>query len=243
MSSTLPPYVAEALEKADRKQIQLAGVGCFSQVIKVADTGFVIKESFDHPVLGNLQPTEKRIYERLGHHSLILRYYGEYCLGNGLPNGLVFQYQRAGTLADNLALSNYPEKRTQWPLQAAEALRFIHSKNVIHSDFGSHNFLIQEDGTLALADFGGSRIDDTPAVVSYSTRYARPYSDSDDSDSTEIDDLFALGTLIYEISVGHQLYADRSSRDIRKLLRQQEFPDLGSIAANIRELQIAYAIF
>ncbi|GIK02211.1 hypothetical protein Aspvir_006260 [Aspergillus viridinutans] len=194
MSNTLPPFVAEALEKADRNQIQLAGVGCFAQVIKVADTGFVIKETFDHPVVGNLQPTEKRIYERLGHHPFILRYYGEYCQGNGLPSGLVFQYHRAGTLADNLALSNYQDKRAQWPLQAAEALRFIHSKNVIHSDFGSHNFLIQEDGTLALADFGGSRIDDTAAVVSYSTRYERPCSDYD-LDSTEIDDLFALGTI------------------------------------------------
>ncbi|KAF7157480.1 hypothetical protein CNMCM5623_001741 [Aspergillus felis] len=206
MSNMLPQFVAEALETADRKQIQLAGVGCFAQVIKVADTGLVIKETFDHPVVGNLQPTEKRIYERFGHHPFILRYYGEYCQGNGLPNGLVFEYHRAGTLADNLALSNYPKKRTQWPLQAAEALRFIHSKNVIHSDFGSHNFLIQEDGTLALADFGGSRIDGTPAVVSYSTRYERPCSGSDDLDSTEIDDLFALGTLIYEISVGQNFY-------------------------------------
>ena len=109
----LPCSVVEALQKADRKQIQLAGVGCFAQVVKIADTWFVIKETFDHPDVGNLQATEKRIYERLGHHPYILRYYGEYCQGNGLPNGLVFQYQRAGTLTDNLALSKYPEKRTQ----------------------------------------------------------------------------------------------------------------------------------
>ncbi|RHZ66348.1 uncharacterized protein CDV56_106941 [Aspergillus thermomutatus] len=116
------------------------------------------------------------------------------------------------------------QEESDGPLQAAEALRFIHSRNVIHSDFGSHNFLIQEDGTLALADFGGSRIDNTSAVVSYSTRYARPCSDSDDLDSTEIDDLFALGTIIYEISVGHQL-------DIRNCLIgviPQPFNDINS---------------
>lgn len=88
----LPLPVAEALAKADRKQIELAGIYCFSQVIKVADTGLVIKETFDHPVVGNLQSLEKRIYERLGHHPYILRYYGEYRLSSGLPNGLVFQY-------------------------------------------------------------------------------------------------------------------------------------------------------
>lgn len=103
----------EALQKADRKQIQLAGVGFFAHVVKIADSGLVIKETFDRPVVRNLQPTEKRIYERLGHHPYILPYYGEYCQGNGFPNGLMFQYQCAGTLLDNLALSKYPEKRTQ----------------------------------------------------------------------------------------------------------------------------------
>lgn len=43
-----------------------------------------------------------------------------------------------------------------WPLQATEAVKYIHSKGVIHGDLGSHNFLVQSDGTLALADFGGS---------------------------------------------------------------------------------------
>jgi hypothetical protein len=58
--------------------------------------------------------------------------------------------------------------------------------------------------------------------------------DSEDLDSTEVDDLFALGTVIYEICVGHQVYAHRSSREIRKLLHQQEFPNLESVVADIR---------
>ncbi|KAJ6008250.1 hypothetical protein N7540_012226 [Penicillium herquei] len=216
----LPCSVMEALQKADRKQMQLAGIGCFAQVFKIADTGFIIKKALDHPVVGNLQPTEKRIYERLGHHPCILQYYGEYCERDSLPNGLVFQYQIAGTLMENLALSHYP-KRTRWPLQAAEALRFIHSKNVIHNDFGSHNFLIQEDGSLVLVDFGGSQIDDTSPVVSYSTRYARPGADG--VVSNETDDLFALGTIIYEISVGNLLYTDRSSRKFGKYCISMNF--------------------
>lgn len=113
MSAMLPASIAEALDKTNRKHIELAGIGCFSQVIKVADTGLVIKEAFDHPVVGNLQCLEKRIYERLGHHPYILRYYGEYSLGNGLPNGLVFQHHGLGTLAANLALSKYATERTQ----------------------------------------------------------------------------------------------------------------------------------
>lgn len=92
--------------------------------------------------------------------------------------------------------------------------------------------MIQEDGSLVLADFGGSRIDDIPAVVSYSTRYARP--DCNDDVSREIDDIFALGTLLYEISVGHALYAEQPSREIRKLLHMHRFPDLDGIPPNVR---------
>lgn len=114
MTNPLPLSVAEALEKADRKHIVLAGIGCFSQAIKVADTGFVIKKPEDHPVVGNLEPTEKRIYERLAGHPFILRYYGELKQGNGLPNRLVFEYHGAGTLAENLALSKYPQKRLKF---------------------------------------------------------------------------------------------------------------------------------
>lgn len=56
-------------------------------------------------------------------------------------------------------------------------------------------------------------IDDTPAVVAYASRYTRPCPVTDNSD-TEINDLFALGTVLYEIATGDLLYAAKSSREI-----------------------------
>jgi serine/threonine protein kinase len=109
----LPRDVADALERADRQRLELAGIGCFSQVFKIPDTDLVIKRAEDHPLTGNLEPSEKRIYQRLGHHPRILRYYGEYRQGNGLPEGLVFQYHGSGTLTDNLDLSKYQKQRLQ----------------------------------------------------------------------------------------------------------------------------------
>jgi serine/threonine protein kinase len=109
---TSPRSWERALENVDQSQLELAGVGSFAQVIKIADTGFVIKKQNPHPVVGDLQPIEKNIYERLGHHPFILRYYGEY-QGVGVLKGLVFQYLPGGTLSDNLPLSNYTEERTK----------------------------------------------------------------------------------------------------------------------------------
>ncbi|KAL4951956.1 kinase-like domain-containing protein [Aspergillus filifer] len=212
----LSASIAQSLDRTDPSQLELAGIGCFAQVFKAADTGL---------------QGEKRIYERLGSHPYILRCYGEYC-GGGIPSGLVFEHHSAGTLADNLDLSKYPYQRSQWPVQAAEVLQYIHSKNVIHSDLGSHTFLVQQDGSLALADFEGSRIDDDMTLVSYSTRYAR--LDCDAGVSTKVDDIFALGTVLYEITTGHLLYADCPSKEVRSLLKQRTFPDLANVPQLLR---------
>lgn len=119
----------------------------------------------------------------------------------------------------------------RWPVQAAEAIRYIHSMGVIHCDIGAHNFLIQKDGSLALADFWGSSLDGSTAIVSTSTRYARPLSLAERLlDQTETDDIFALGTVIYEISVGHRLYADKSDSEIYQLFQKREFPDTTGLA-------------
>ena len=86
-----------------------------------------------------------------------------------------------------------------WPSQATEAVRYIHSKGVVHGDLGSHNFLVQSDGTLALADFGGSRIDGSECLEHPPARYTRPVVISQfESQPTEKDDLFALGTVLYK---------------------------------------------
>ncbi|KAJ5040277.1 uncharacterized protein L3040_005935 [Drepanopeziza brunnea f. sp. 'multigermtubi'] len=80
-------------------------------------------------------------------------------IGKNHSKGLMLQYLPTEMPAEYLDLKNFPRERTQWPVQAAEAIRYIHSKRAIHCDIGAHNFLIQEDGSLALADFWGSSLD------------------------------------------------------------------------------------
>lgn len=125
-----------------------------------------------------------------------------------------------------------------WPYQAAEAIRYIHSKSIVHCDIGSHNFLVQNDGSLALADFWGSSLDGSNAIVAPGARYARPLTReelaSDQNDKS--DDIFALGTLIYEISVGYRLHAEKSDGEIIKLIQGGIFPDLDGLEANVRRV-------
>lgn len=108
-------------------------------------------------------------------------------------------------------------KFISWPFQITEAIRYIHSKGVVHCDVGIHNFLVQDNGTLALADFGGSRVDGSKCQEAGLPRYKRPTL-ARDSDPTEIDDIFSLGMVIYEVKTGQMAYAGKSNGEIRNLL-------------------------
>ncbi|KAM5471135.1 hypothetical protein MauCBS54593_003474 [Microsporum audouinii] len=208
------------LATAKDEQFNLAGCGLFAQVFFVVKTEIAIKVP-DEP--GEADAIEKQIYERLGIHPYILRCFGE--CDSIVGRGLALQYLPFGTLARNLALDRFPVQRVDWPMQAVEAIRYIHSKGVIHCDISVGNFLIQNNGTLALADFCGSILDSSTAIVSTSTRYSRPLSLSErSSNSTTKDDIFALGTILYETSVGHILYPDKSNSEIYILFQRREFP-------------------
>ncbi|KAH9220038.1 kinase-like domain-containing protein [Leptodontidium sp. 2 PMI_412] len=194
--------------EAKHDQFKVVGVGSFADVYQVVDTEIAFKIPFEQEEPE--QATEGQIYERLGiSHPFILRSYGDAESVRG--KGLMLEYLPTGILAKNLELEKFPVERTQWPVQAAEAIRYIHSKGVIHCDIGAHNFLIQKDGSLALADFWGSSLDGSTAI-------------------TETDDIFALGTVTYEISVGHRLYANKSDSEIYQLFQKREFPDTTGLA-------------
>ncbi len=81
-----------------------------------------------------------------------------------------------------------------------------------------------------MADFGGSRVDGSKSLEGGQPRYKRPTL-ARDSDPTEIDDIFSLGMVIYEIKMGQVAYAGKSNGEIRKLLESWNFPDLKPLSS------------
>ncbi|KAF4630634.1 hypothetical protein G7Y89_g7504 [Cudoniella acicularis] len=51
---------------------------------------------------------------------------------------------------------------------------------------------------------------------------------------TEKDNLFALGTVLFEITICQQLYQDKTDSEIRDFFAKQIFPDLALIAVGVR---------
>ncbi len=72
----------------------------------------------------------------------------------------VMDYMEGGSLETVMEDGRMPpvEQVTKWMVEVAEALRFVHSKGMIHCDLKPANILIDSEGRARVADFGQSRI-------------------------------------------------------------------------------------
>lgn len=66
---TTPHHI---LKKAQRNQFRLVSTGLFAQIVRVVDTKITLK-IYNEPA--EVDIIKKRIYERLGSHPFILKYY------------------------------------------------------------------------------------------------------------------------------------------------------------------------
>jgi len=121
-----------------------------------------------------------------------------------------------------------------WPFQAVSAVAYIHSKGVVHGDLSLHNFLLHDDGRLILCDFAGSGLDELPPNISAGVRYLNPLFDSDYP--SERDDVFALGTMLYELDRVERLFDGKNDQEIRQCLRNKQFPDLSLVSSPLRHV-------
>ncbi|MBS3764329.1 MAG: protein kinase, partial [Planctomycetes bacterium] len=93
--------------------------------------------------------------------------------------------------------------------QAARALRYVHSKGIIHCDIKLGNIMLDERKNVKIADFGLARIlaggepeEDEGRVIG--TRgYMPPEQQQDIANTDERSDIFSLGAVIYRLLTDH----------------------------------------
>jgi serine/threonine protein kinase len=145
---------------------------------------------------------ESQIYHRLGEHALLVKLKG----WNPDTHTLTLEYMSNGTLEEYVK-SHLKEislaQKLRWVIQVVDALHLLHSAGVIHCDVGPHNLLLDADLCLKIADFSGSSLDGSPAMVCPGPRYVAPDPDwRPGKPPTVEDDLFALGSTVYYILTG-----------------------------------------
>jgi serine/threonine protein kinase len=142
-------------------------------------------------------------------------------------SGLVLE-RLVGTLRELLKSfsknsPNSPHPRAlQWSLESCKGLAFLHKHKVIHGDIGCQNILVGTDGHAKLCDFAGSMIGDKQAWVAYEIRSQHPlYFGQQPTIATEI---FAAGSVIFEIWTLHPPYVEETDPVVQKKFRAGEFP-------------------
>lgn len=165
---------------------------------------------------------EGRVYGHLSRNKRIAR-----CI-NWCDDFVDLRYESNGdleTYLKNTHLTNHAKYRIA--RQAIEAVAFIHSKDVIHSDLSARQFLVDKKCNVRLSDFGGSSLQGSEAIVMENASHFLPRDE--DSPNTVQSDLFALGSTIYEILLGKKPYEGTEEEEIQRLFSQKTFPTLGGI--------------
>lgn len=186
------------------------------------DSSTVIKSPHDEECVRFII-REQHVYERFverGGHKRVLRYDGIFGSGIRLeyaPNHNLRSYLEKH---DDVAM----EKKGRWAVQIAEALDFIHQSGVIHGDLTWHNILLDEDLDIKLADFAGSSLDGSEFLVAVtpSHRYPGP--------TVSIKgDLFAFGSVLYQLLTGNPPYDGLSEEDTFAKYSKGIFPRTESL--------------
>jgi serine/threonine protein kinase len=124
--------------------------------------------------------------------------------------------QRLRAPVDGFALED------QWMNDTASGLSFLHSQGIFHGDIGCQNILIDDCERAKLCDFAGSRFEDKDAWTNYHTRNQHPrYHQKQPAIASE---LFALGSVIFEITTRHQPYEHVSDLIVTKRFSEGDFP-------------------
>lgn len=150
-------------------------------------------------------------------------------------------------LVDGLALDKLIQKQICLPppvamliLQdACYALKYAHSKKIVHRDIKPGNILISKRGEIKLADFGIAS-DQEPDITQEGSTVGTPaYMPPEQfENSSTVDnraDIYALGIMLYEMLTGTKPYPGTYTLETLKVIKKGKYIKARKIDKNIPE--------
>ncbi len=179
----------------------------------------------------------------LSHPNIVAIYdTGTHPGGEGEPplQYIVMEHCSGGTLDDLLSSQGPlpPERVVSIGVAICEALGYAHRENIIHRDVKPANVLLADDGLLKVADFGIAKaafaekeLTTTGSILGTVT-YLSP-EQGQGLEPGPGSDLYALGVVLYELSVGRPPFVADSSIATALAHLKTPPPPLRSIKAGV----------
>ena len=182
---------------------------------------------------------EYRILQIIGPHPRIIQLMGL------VEDGIMLKYYPNGTLRNYIKAHSDEtlEHRLEWCKQLVDTLSFVHSKRIIHCDICLHNILLDENFNIILADFQGlllSSVNDMPLLDGMTRECSKAYMPREHLHIVNVQtDLFAVGSAIYHIITGHEVFPELDSFNDEGVITSRfingEFPNNDYVASHIVE--------
>jgi serine/threonine protein kinase len=158
-------------------------------------------------------------------HPLVLELHGDISNRPDHNSAIVTEFAWNGSLASYFTSSQCRlsgvNRITKIIVGIALAMRFVHSRGVIHRDLQPDNILLNSDWIVQIADFGQSISPDIPNISSFVYPHRDPSLPSIvshylapecyDNQYSQMSDVFSFGLIVYELLVGKPAFSTELS--------------------------------
>lgn len=152
---------------------------------------------------------------------------------------IAMEYLSGGDLREHIASGLEPAVALSYLLQTAAALEAVHSIGIIHRDLKPGNLMLRADGSLALVDFGISKIlTSNLSTTNKGEILGTPYYLSPEQvlghNISVRTDIYSLGAVFYEMLTGKKAY---TAQDAQSLLAQHVAAPVPTLPETLAPLQ------
>ncbi|KAK4551587.1 hypothetical protein LTR86_011058 [Recurvomyces mirabilis] len=178
-------------------------------------------------------------FEALGPHQNLVFFKGVH------KDGLIFEFCEKGQLEDVLQ-SQLPltsDNKKNIAKQITLCLRHLHEKHFIHCDLNVNNVFITAALVAKVGDIQGQLYnpDGTVELPTMSQENAKSrHPQAEDDEFSPRTDIFALGTLLFQLCYGHPPFPDldeyRDAETVQARYRDGDFPLCASSATGMDKI-------